>query len=214
MRPFPAPTLHCRPMNTLQFSTPATPFLARSYPGRPGLNPLPAPPVPTPAPPAAPFASAGRDLLCSITLQAPLLDVAAACLALRCTERRLMEWVFSGDLEWTFDLRRAEARRSCLRVLTESIVRFRQRNRALTSSERTAQRLHALGKVFDPMFPHRRPFVLSTELTRVWACSSSHIHNLVQDGLLGLVDRHYQAREAVQIRRETVFDFMQSRRII
>jgi hypothetical protein len=201
-------------MKTLQLPAAPTPFLARSYSGRPTMNPFPAPPPPTLAPLATPLPSAGRELLCSITLQAPLLDMAAACLALRCAERRLMEWVFSGDLEWTFDLRRAGARRSCLRVLTESIVRFRQRNRALTSSERTAQRLHPFGKVFDPMFPHHRPFLLSTELTRVWTCSSSHIHNLVQDGHLCLVDKHYEAREAVQIRRETVFDFMQSRRII
>ncbi len=201
-------------MNTLQLPAPPAPFLARSFTGRPAMNPLPAPPPPILAPLAVPLPSAGRELLCSITLQAPLLDVAAAGLALRCTERRLMEWVFSGDLEWTFDLRRAGARRSCLRVLTESIVKFRQRNRALTPTERTAQRLHPFGKVFDPMFPHHRPFLLSTELTRVWRCSSSHIHNLVQDGNLRLVDRHHEAREAVQIRRETVFEFMQSRRII
>jgi len=173
---------------------------------------LPHPPALTAPPP--PLASAGRELLSSITLQAPLLDVAAACLALRCTERHLMDWVLGGDLEWTFDLRRAGARRSCLRILTESIVRLRQRHRPLTPGERAAQRLHPFHKVFDPMFPHRKPFLLSTELTRVWACSSGHVHHLVQDGLLRLVDKHYEPCEALQIRRETVFDFMQSRRII
>ncbi len=166
------------------------------------------------APTAAPPPPAGRELLSSITLQAPLLGVAPALLALRCGERQLMEWILSGDLEWAFDLRRAGARRCCLRVLTESIVRLQQRSRLLTPREKAAQQLHPLETVFDPMFHHRRPYLFSTELARVWACSPNHIHNLVEDGLLGLVDKHYVPREAVQISRQTAFYFMQSRRIL
>ena len=153
-------------------------------------------------------------MLSSITLQAPLLDAGPACLALRCSERHLMQWVLSGDLEWAFDLRRAGARRCCLRILTESINLLRQRNRPLTPRERAAQRLHSFQKVFDSMFPRQKPFLFSTELARVWACGTSHIHNLAADGLLGLVEKDYVPREAVQICRETALHFMETRRII
>ncbi|MGA2540575.1 MAG: hypothetical protein ABSG78_03315 [Verrucomicrobiota bacterium] len=178
------------------------------------MNTLVVPHPPALAPPAAPLPATGRELLSSITLQAPLLDAGSACLALRCSERHLTQWVLSGDLEWAFDLRRAGARRCCLRILTESIVRLQQRQRPLSPRERAAQRLHPFQKVFDPMFPRHKPFLLSTELARVWACGTSHIHNLVEDGLLGLVDKDYVPREAAQICRETAFHFMQSRRIL
>jgi len=169
---------------------------------------------PPPAVGAAPAPSAGRGLVSCITLQAPLLGVEPARLALRCSEKQLMEWVLSGDLEWAFDLRRAGARRSCLRILTESIVLRQQRNRPITPREKAAQRAHPLEDVFDPMFQHHKPFLFSTELARVWACSASHVHNLIQDGLLGLVDKDYVPCEAAQVSRQSAFYFMQTRRIL
>ncbi|MGD0412140.1 MAG: hypothetical protein ABSC18_10600 [Verrucomicrobiota bacterium] len=170
--------------------------------------------APPAAPSAAPFPSAGRELISSITLRAPLLGVGPARLALRCGEGQLMDWILSGDLEWAFDLRRAGARRSCLRILTESIVRLQQRDRLLTPREKAAQRLHPLENVFDAMFQHHKSFLFSTELARVWACSPHHIHNLIQDGLLGRVDKDYVPREAARICRQTAFHFMQTRRIL
>ncbi len=178
------------------------------------MNTLPVPHPPALAPLAGPLPATGRELLSSITLQAPLLDVGSAGLALRCSQRHLMQWILGGDLEWAFDLRRAGARRCCLRILTESIIRLQQRQHPLTPRERAAQRLHLFQKVFDPMFPQHKPFLFSTELARVWACGTTHIHNLAEDGLLGLVDRDHVPRAAVQISRETAFLFMQSRRII
>ena len=169
---------------------------------------------PAPAPSSAPAPSAGRELLSSITLQAPLLGAAPACLALRCGEDQLMDWILGGDLEWAFDFRRPGARRACLRILTESIIRLQQRHRLLTPREKAAQRLHPFQDVFDPMFRHHKPFLFSTELARIWACSPNHIHNLVQDGLLGLVEKDYLPCKAVQIPRQTAFHFMQTRRIL
>jgi hypothetical protein len=64
------------------------------------------------------------------------------------------------------------------------------------------------------MFGGQRAWLLSTELARVWACSPTHILNLVEDGLLGLVDKPYVPREAMQISRQTACHFMQSRRIL
>ena len=64
------------------------------------------------------------------------------------------------------------------------------------------------------MFHHHRPFLLSTELARVWGCGPTHIHNLLQDGLLGRVDKEHVPHAAAQVSRETAFFFMQSRRIL
>jgi hypothetical protein len=125
-----------------------------------------------------------------------------------------MAWVLGGDLEWAFDLRRTGARRSCLRILTESIVRLQQRNRPITPREKAAQSLHSLEDVFDPLFHHHKPFLFSTELARVWACSPTHIHNLIADGLLRLADKHPAPCQAARVCRQSAFHFMQTRRIL
>ena len=126
-----------------------------------------------------------------------------------------MDWVLGGDLEWTFDLRRAGARRSCLRILTESIVRLRQRHRPLTPARKS--------RPAPPPFPARsstpcsltaNPFCSAPNWPGSGLAAPATSTTSSQDGLLGLVDKHYEPCEAVQIRRETVFDFMQSRRII
>jgi hypothetical protein len=158
--------------------------------------------------------SAGRGLFSAVTLQAPLLDAASARLALRCPEARLMEWILDGELEWAFDLRRAGSRRPCLRILTESVARLQQRGRPLTPREKAAQRSQPLPTVFDAIFQHHRPILISTELARVWACCPNHIHNLIEDKLLTLVARKYVPREALQITRQSALHFMQTRRIL
>jgi hypothetical protein len=157
--------------------------------------------------------SDGRMLLTSITLEAPLLSVEFARLALRCRESDILDWIRSGDLEWAFDLRSDLSRRSYIRILTESVVLMQQRNRLLTLRERKAQRDHPFEVIFDPMFQHHKPFLLSTELARVWNCGTSHIHNLIQDGLLPVVRKPYALREAFQIPRQRAAEFMKSRRI-
>jgi hypothetical protein len=150
----------------------------------------------------------------AITLQAPLVGAEAARLALRCGERQLMAWVHSGDLEWAFDFRRDGARRACVRILTRSMTALLQRNRPITPREKAAQRLRPLQGEFDQMFQHHKPFLISTELARVWACSPEHVHNLIEDGLLGLAEQCSGACKAVQMARQSILQFMQTRRIL
>jgi hypothetical protein len=150
----------------------------------------------------------------AITLQAPLVGAEAARLALRCGEKQLMAWILSGDIEWAFDFRRDGARRSCLRILTRSMIAHLQRNRPITPRERAAQRLHPLQDEFDLMFHHHRPLLTSTELARVWACSPEHVHNLIEDGLLGLAGEAGGSCKALQVTRHSALHFMQTRRIL
>jgi len=152
-------------------------------------------------------------LLTAVTLEAPLIGVDSARLALRCGEDDILEWILSGDLEWAFDIRRLRARRACCRILTESVVLKQHREGRLTPREREAQRDHPFLEVFDAMFKHHRPFLLSSELARVWNCGASHIHNLTRDGLLSAVEKHHALRPVFHFPRENVFAFMQSRRM-
>jgi hypothetical protein len=173
-----------------------------------------APPAPTPDAAADPLPpSPGRALLTAVTLEAPLIGVESARLALRCGEDDILEWILSGDLAWAFDIRRAGARRACWRILTESVARKQQREGRLSPREREAQKSHPFQEIFDGLFKHRRPILFSSELSRVWNCGTSHIHNLIQDGLLPTVEKKYAPREGFQLPRKKVFAFMQSRRM-
>jgi hypothetical protein len=176
------------------------------------MNPSnhPAPPSPPAVAPRPPRAQA---LLTCITLEAPLLGVESARLALRCGEDDIMAWIMGGELEWAFDIRRAGARRPCCRILTESVVRQQRREGRLTPREKETQRGHSFPEIFDGIFPHRRSLLFSSELCRVWNCGASHVHNLIQDGLLPPVEKRYAACEAFQFPREKIFAFMQSRRM-
>jgi hypothetical protein len=151
--------------------------------------------------------------LTTVTLEAPLLGVESARLALRCGEDDIMEWILSGDLAWAFDIRRLRARRPCLRILTESVAARQQSGGRLPARERETRRNRPFRGIFDAIFRHRRPVLTSTELARVWNCGASHIHNLIQDGLLRPLEKKYVPREVFQFPREAVFDFMQTRRM-
>ena len=166
------------------------------------------------SPPPAPAPSAGPESRASITLQTPMLDPASARLVLRCSYRHLAQWIVSGELEWVFDLRRTGASRAFTRILAESIFRLQQRGHPLTPRQIAAQRQHPFQQVFDSLFPHHKPHLTSIELTRGWACSVMHIHHLLEDGLLGLADKDRLPHGAMQISRESVFHFMQTRRIL
>jgi hypothetical protein len=48
----------------------------------------------------------------------------------------------------------------------------------------------------------------------VWACSPEHVHNLIEDGLMGLADGGPGSRNVAQVTRQSVLQFMQTRRIL
>jgi len=149
----------------------------------------------------------------AITLHAPLLGVEPARLALRCGEAKLMRLIQNGSIEWAFDLRREGAKRAHLLILTECVVRLQQRSREMKPQEPARRETPPFGPIFDGLFRHNRAHLLTTELARVWNCSSSHVHNLVADGLLATVKKNYLPREAWLIRRDSACRFMESRRV-
>jgi hypothetical protein len=174
--------------------------------------------LPAEAPPAAlaalpgPVPPARRTLLTTLTLKAPMIGMESARLALGRGEDDILAWIQSGDLEWAFDFRRVRARRAYCRILTESVVRLQRRVGRPAPLELAARKDTPFEAVFNLIFQHRRPVLAGGELSRVWNCGASHIHNLVRDGALAAVEKDY-TREGFQFSREKVFKFMQSRRM-
>ena len=64
------------------------------------------------------------------------------------------------------------------------------------------------------IFPHSRPQLSSTELQRLFSCSSTHIHNLIAAGLLQQIGKPAAERgpnSAVKVTRASVEQFLNSR---
>jgi hypothetical protein len=160
-----------------------------------------------------PAQDSSRVLIQALTLNAPMVGVESARLALRCDEAALTGWILSGDIEWAFDLRRQNAKRWYVRILTESVVVKQKHPGPFGVNERRSQRRHRFQDIFDSLFPPRRLHFHSSEMARIWGCGVSHIHNLVQDGLLGGNEAKSARHDGFQIPRENILQLMQSRRI-
>ena len=156
---------------------------------------------------------ARRDPPDLITVQAPLLGLEPARLALRCGEAKLLRLIQNGTIEWAFDLRREGSKRSHLLILTECVARLQQHSREMKPKGLARPETRPFATIFDGLFRHGRPHLLTTELARVWNCSSNHVHHLVTDGLLAAVKKNYTPREAWLIRRDSACRFMETRRV-
>jgi hypothetical protein len=148
-----------------------------------------------------------------VMLDAPLLGLETTRLALKCSEEQVAALISSGDLEWAFDLRGKNSSRSYLRILSVSVARLQRGIQPMSLRERAGRSSGNFEEIFDGIFRHRKPLLLSSELMRVWNCSSRHIHDLAEDNLVSVVKRKYAVNEALLIRRHSVMKFMEKRRI-
>ena len=152
-----------------------------------------------------------------MTLEAALIGLESARLALKCTEDQLMAWIVAGQLEWAFDLRAKEASRAYIRILTQSVVKLQQ---PLTPphSRRRDWKTWISGapcfeEVFASVFRHHRPWIRTSELVQVWNCCPRHIRNLMDLNFLEIAEKPYLPNEARLVSRQSVAAFMQQRRI-
>jgi hypothetical protein len=161
-------------------------------------------------------AAPAAPLVTAITLDAPLLGIESARLALRCTENRLLTLIAAGEIEWAFDLRGKESSRACIRVFTQSVVKLQQARKP--SNLRRNWRvwlsgIPAFDDVFSSIFRHNRPFIRGAELARQWGCGCSHITNLIDLNLLELLEDPQSTNQSRLLSRTSVARFMQQRRI-
>ena len=149
----------------------------------------------------------------AVTVEAPLLGIDLARLALKCDEDDVMKRIASGDLEWAFDLRNRTSNRAFIRIWTDSVALAQQRPYRLTAEEKLRKAETHFGEVFDTIFRHHKAVLLSTDIMRVWNCSSAHVLRLVEDGQLEMLKKDYGKNEALHIPRASVAKFMAGRRI-
>jgi hypothetical protein len=168
-------------------------------------------------PPDAPRLVASPALSNLLTFESGLIGVQAAKTALRCGEKQIIAWIGSGDLEWAFDLRAREDTRSCVRILTQSVVKLQQPRAPLRLRRRSWRAWVAapptFEQVFDSIIRHHRPWLRASELMIAWNCSSGHIRNLIDLNLLQIQNRAYLPNEAKMVSRQSVADFMRARRL-
>ncbi len=153
----------------------------------------------------------------SVTLEAALIGIESARLALKCSEEQLMAWILAGDLEWAFDLRGKNNSRAYIRVLTRSVVKLQQPRTPVSLRRRDwaawMSAAPSFDAVFESVFRHHRPWMRTSELVQVWNCCSGHIRNLIDLKFLEIAEKHYMPNEARLVSRQSVADFMRQRRI-
>ena len=108
----------------------------------------------------------------------------------------------SGAIEHAWNIASQQTERRELRMWNES---------ALAYVEQRPARHFELAT----LFPHSRAEVTSTELERLFTCSSTHIHNLIAQRLLAATgERIPRGRNsAVKITRASVEQFFEARKI-
>lgn len=158
-----------------------------------------------------------RSFTPAITLEASLIGIESARIALRCSESQLLAWIASGELEWAFDLRAGDSSRSYIRVLTQSVVKLQQTKRPSNLRRNWRAWVAAAPSfedVFDSIFRHHRSCIRGGELAREWNCGSSHITNLVDLNLLEVAQKSHFSNQSRLLSRKSVADFMQQRRMV
>jgi hypothetical protein len=152
-----------------------------------------------------------------LTMEAGLIGVQAAKLALRSNERQILLWIGSGDLQWAFDLRARGGTRSCIRVLAQSVVKLQQARTPPKRSRRDWRIWVSAAPTFDEVlysiFRHSRAWLRTSELMLGWNCCAGHIRHLIELNYLKISDRPYKCNEARLVSRESVVAFMRERRI-
>ena len=140
------------------------------------------------------------------------MSVEAARLFLDKDEDYILGAVECGLLTWAWDIRGKNATRREVRIWAPCVFECAKFLRENTISS-IDDREH--GVIFLTLWNHSRPVLISTELCRVWNCGSTHVRNLLRDGLMETTKpmANLNASEAAPITRESVEKFMEERRL-
>ena len=112
--------------------------------------------------------------------------------------------VESGVLAWAWDIRAVGSERRELRIWRDSLLDVIGGQR---SRERTPE------EVFQAIFPPRA--VRTTELQRLWSCSSTHISHLLADGSLPAAPRPRRSGplSVTRVEPAALHEFLRVRRV-
>ena len=124
------------------------------------------------------------ELSVPVSIHGPMVDVGGARGILRdVDEDGILELISDKVLPWAFDIRKAQAKRSEVRIFTHCVWLYK----LAREGQPVTPQVETLEGVVDWLFPHKRPTLWATDLKRQWNTSSTHIHNLIKDGLLQAV---------------------------
>jgi len=136
----------------------------------------------------------------------PLLSMKAAMVVLNRDERQVMRLLKHGAFAWAFDVRRASSQRATARI-------FRPCLAERETPEPPGPDPRDLEEVLHAILPAEGPLVPATLVARAFGCSSSHIANLIRDGLLIVARSSPRRAVSARLSREGVLEFLRQRRI-
>lgn len=135
-----------------------------------------------------------------------LIPLEACQILLDLDEDSILGAIENGRLGWAWDIRTPGAERREIRVWRESLMAKMAGADGSVDTE--------IDQVVESILPHRDLRLM--ELARWFACSGSHVSNLIRDGCLALAgDRptHSSAAAVTRVTRESVARFLDGRRV-
>ena len=145
-----------------------------------------------------------KQLPICIPAARPLVPLEAIMVLLDIDEDSVLGLIDGGELRWAWNIASAGSDRREVRVLRESILSYC----ALSGQPSGEESLWTI------VFGHSRDVVKSTELQRLFSCSSSHVHRLIKDkDLVALNAATTGPNGFARITRASVIAFLQARRI-
>ena len=162
---------------------------------------------------AAPTQAIQRRLPLTVKLHCPMMDIRAVRGTLRdLDEDDILELISAKALRWAFDLRSNQANRAEVRVFAPCVEEYQSK---ADSRELKAEReFSTIDQVIDWIFPFKRPALKATELKRQWNTGSTHIHNLIRDGLLQAVPgTGDKVNQTPTVLRASAVEFLKARQM-
>ncbi len=145
-----------------------------------------------------------RQLPICIPAARPLVPLEAIMVLLDIDEDSVLGLIDAGELRWAWNIASSGADRREIRVLRDSLLSYC----ALSGQPADAAALWPI------VFGHSRDVVRSTELQRLFSCSSSHVHRLIKDkDLVALNAATTGPNGYARITRASVIGFLNSRRM-
>ena len=143
-----------------------------------------------------------------LPVRRPLLPITAVMGILDQNEDQVLRLVEAGKLAWAFDLRSPKTNRACLRIVAQCVSDFLAGTATLGKNE-------SFAAVVDYLFPYHTETVRLSRLTRVFNCSSEHLHCLLAQGCLRPVRPGRRGpKDSPEIQFASVVQFLKTRRYL
>ena len=140
----------------------------------------------------------------SIPLRRYLLDVTTAAAVLDIDSKKVFKLLENGSIEWAFDIRSKHAGRTCHRIFALSLLDYVEGK----------QGSYDFDAIFKLLLPGQAEHTVIRRVASALNCKPDFVGILLDDGSLKRVDKpRRQPKEAWQIWRRSVYDFLKSRRL-